>query len=364
VLYLKRIAINGRFLSQPVTGVQRYARELLLNFDSLLSSVAASSPAIEVLVPNNAQRVPPFRNLKIRSIGRLTGHSWEQFELPWYCKGKLLFTPSGGAPLFHDCQVATIPDAAVFATPEAYSVPYRAWYRWLHTRMGKSARRIMTVSEFSKSELVRYCGLPPSKIVVTPLGCDHFTHFEPDPSILARHGLKKGAYVLAVSSHNPNKNFSGFAKALTHFGERPPPFVICGDMNGKVFGASGAIPSGVVQVGRVSDAELCALYEGARCFVFPSFYEGFGLPPLEAMNRGCPVICSGIPALRETCGDAALYCDPADPTSIALRIEAVLNDEALRQQLISAGRKRSQGFLWERTAAVTWSILQEAAAEK
>jgi hypothetical protein len=153
-LYYNKIVINGRFLSQAVTGVQRYAHELLREIDLILADRLSNSGSVEVLVPPNLRTYPTYKSLALRKVGRLTGQLWEQLELPFHCRGKLLFTPCGGAPLLHHAHVVTIPDAAVFATPHAYSRRYGAWYRWLHTRMARNALRVITVSEFSRSELV------------------------------------------------------------------------------------------------------------------------------------------------------------------------------------------------------------------
>lgn len=360
---MKEIAINGRFTSQGVTGVQRYARELLRELDCLLASLPIDADPVEVLVPRNAGVYPSYKSLRIKKVGRLTGQAWEQIELPLHCRGKLLFTPCGGAPILHDCNVVTIHDAAVFATPEAYSRAYASWYRWLFSRLGRTARRILTVSEFSKSELIRWFGIEPSKIVVTHLGSDHLSRLKPDRSIQGMHGLKSYSYVLAVSSRNPNKNFQGIIRAIDLAGKNLPfPIVIAGSINNKVFSGSEALPGCVIQVGKVSDQQLRALYEDAGCFVFPSFYEGFGLPALEAMACDCPVICADINVLRETCREAALFCDPADPLSIGQRIASTMNDVDLRQTLIERGRTNAQGFQWADTARRTWETLQEAAA--
>jgi len=359
---MKQIAINGRFLSQAVTGVQRYSRELLRELDCLLASAPIDANPVEVLVPRNAGAYPSYKLLRIKEVGWLTGQAWEQIELPLHCRGKLLFTPCGGAPVLHDCNVVTIHDAAVFATPKAYSKAYVTWYRWLFSRLGRTARQILTVSEFSKSELVRYCRIDPSRISVIHSGCDHVDAQLPDYSILHKCGLTKSSYVLAVSSHNPNKNFQGVVHAMKFLRNRSLSFVIAGDMNSQVFGESDELPASVLQVGRVSDAELRALYEQAGCFVYPSFYEGFGLPPLEAMACGCPVIAGDIGALRETCGDAASFCDPADPSNIAECIASVMTDAEVRKKLTDQGYSRRQSFRWAKTAEDTWKILRELAA--
>jgi glycosyltransferase involved in cell wall biosynthesis len=359
---LRGIVINGRFLSQTMTGVQRYAFELLQELDQILANAPLRFGRVEVLVPRNIRSRPDYSSLLIREVGRFTGHTWEQLELPLYCKGKLLFTPCGGAPVLHDCNVVTVPDAAVLATPKAYSLAYRTWYRMLLSGFGARAKRIITVSEFSKSELNRLCNIPSSKIAVSRLGSNHILAVRSDQTILEKHGLRDAPYVLAVSSHNPNKNFQGIIQATSLLQNSQIRLAIAGDVNPEVFGKTKAIPASVIQLGRVTDAELRALYEGAGCFVFPSFYEGFGLPPLEAMACNCPVVASNIDALRETCGNAALYCEPGDPQSIADCIDLAFESDEAQSDLKARGCIRAHEFSWARTAAETWSLLQEVAA--
>jgi glycosyltransferase involved in cell wall biosynthesis len=357
----KKIAINGRFLSQAVTGVQRYAHELLRELDQILFELSLPPDEVEILAPRDAIDSTDFRYLRVRKTGRLTGQFWEQFELPFYCHGRLLFTPCGGAPLLHSSHIITIPDAAVFATPQAYSAAYGTWYRWLHRHMCATARQILTVSESSKRELIRWCAADSSKITVTPLGSDHVYRLQADNSILENHGLSGANFVLAVSSRNPNKNFDGIVNAIHQIHQlesRNVRFVLVGGLNSQVFGRSQEISGSIDEVGYVSDEQLRALYQNASCFVFPSLYEGFGLPPLEAMASGCPVVASDIPPLRETCGDAALYCDPTNPEDIARQIRTVLFDKVKQGELIEKGDRRARGFTWKRTARQTWNILQ------
>jgi glycosyltransferase involved in cell wall biosynthesis len=178
-------------------------------------------------------------------------------------------------------------------------------------------------------------------------------------SILEKTGFARFSYVLAVSAMNPNKNFRGLVQAIKLLGDKAPPLVIAGSANAQVFGSDEPIPDSATLVGHVSDAQLRALYQHAGCFVFPSFYEGFGLPPLEAMACGCPVIAGDIPALRETCGNAALFCDPSNVRSIADQISALMSDQDVRQTLIERGHTHSEKFRWSETATETWKIIEE-----
>jgi glycosyltransferase involved in cell wall biosynthesis len=356
---LTTISINGRFLSQPITGVQRYSHELIRSLDLLLAygSLDNEGIAFELVTPGSVKIAASLRCIPLKRVGRFSGHLWEQFELPAYCQKKLLFTPSGGAPVIHDRHVMTIFDAAVFAAAKGYSRRYAAWYRWLLRKMSKKAERILTISEFSKKEIQKWCEVDPEKITVTHLGHEHILRVTPDVSILTKHGLDTEPFVLAVSSMNPNKNFRGIAEAIQLLKTYKIKFAIAGGMNSDVFDKSAPLPNNVVQLGYVTDAALRALYEKASCFLFPSFYEGFGLPPLEAMACGCPVIVSRAASLPEVCGDAASYCDPHDPADTASKLNEIAEDADYRQRLIELGRKRVQLFSWERTALETRNVL-------
>ena len=154
-LTVKKIFINGKFFCQRITGTQRYARELLGQFDLLLSAGYTKDLALEVLVPATVSPLPRYRNIPVRAVGRMSGVIWEQLELPQYCRGEILFTPSGGAPLLHTRNVVTIHDAAVSAMPAGYSPAYRLWYRNVCRQVAPKAEHIFTVSNFSKSEIVK-----------------------------------------------------------------------------------------------------------------------------------------------------------------------------------------------------------------
>ena len=128
------------------------------------------------------------------------------------------------------------------------------------------------------------------------------------------------------------------------------------------FDTAANLPDFVRHLGYVSDGDLKALYEAAACFVYPSFYEGFGLPPLEAMACGCPVIVSRAASLPEVCGDAALYCDPTDPRDIAKQMSDLVFDDILRARLRERGLQRAQQFSWEKCARETWAVIEEEVA--
>ncbi len=361
-----RVFINGRFLTQPTTGVQRYALELTRALDALLASgeIPPTEYAFAMLAPRGVTVDTGLEHISIRHVGRWQGHLWEQLELPVHARRGILLNLCNVAPAVSGTVMVTIHDASVFATPSAYSLAFRSWYRLLHLVLARTATVVVTDSEYSRSELQRHCRVPPEKIAVVPLGAEHVARVARDDTILARHGLGAKPFVLAVSSLNPNKNFRAVERAMGRLGTLASAVdvVVAGGTNEQIFRTAGRPSGGPLKyIGYVSDGELRALYERAACFVYPSLYEGFGLPPLEAMWCGCPVVVSRTTSLPEVCGDAALYCDPHDPADLASQIERLLRSESLRTELRARGLRRAAAFSWERCGREIFGLLKRAA---
>lgn len=346
-----KIYINGRFLCQKVTGVQRYAYETLRFLDQLTLSLA--NYTFTILTPSTFSCNSSFqlKNINIQSIGKLSGHLWEQIELPYYSRDGVLVNFCNTGPLIKSNQLVTIHDASVFGMPNAYSFLFRTWYKMLLSGLGSMTKRVITVSFFSKNELIKYCRINENKISVTTEGYEHILKTPSNNSILIKHNLVNKKYLLATSSLNPNKNFNSVIQAIKICKTNGFEFVIAGGANSKVFSIDGTQEIGNAKhVGYVSDEELRALYENAACFIYPSFYEGFGLPPLEAMACGCPVIVSNTSSLPEVCGDAVIYCDPYSVEDIAAKIDLVMTQDQLRMELKNRGLSRAANFTWEKCA--------------
>jgi glycosyltransferase involved in cell wall biosynthesis len=352
---VKKIYINGKFFCQRITGTQRYARELLNQFDRLLSAEEDDTQiAMEILVPNCVHSMPHYTTLQIRTVGGMSGTRWEQIELPRYCHGNLLFTLSGGAPVLHARNVVTIHDAAVIAAPAGYSLAYRLWHGNVCRSMARKAEHIFTDSNFSKSEIVKWYGAAPQRISVSYLGSEHFSRVQADVSALTRFGIS-GKYVLAASSHNPNKNFHRVVTAICQLRATGMQLVIAGAQDSKVYRESAKLPEGTRALGYVSDPELKALYENASCFVFASLYEGFGLPPLEAMASGCPVVVSRAASLPELFDGAAFFCDPYRSEDIAAAIQCAIESPPENAEKLKTFAHK---FSWEKCARETLAVLK------
>jgi glycosyltransferase involved in cell wall biosynthesis len=358
-----RLALNGRFLSQRTTGVQRHARELVRALDRRLDQERGGSE-VTLFAPRDATLDLKLRMIRVRQVGRLTGQLWEQVELPLHARDQLLLNLGNTGPALLHRQLVTIHDASVFAVPEAYSPAFRRYYRLLLPQVARRARLVLTDSEFSRGELVRWMRVPEEKIRIVPCGHEHILTQPGDPRVLSRHGLGARPYVLAVGSLSRHKNLETVFAAIGLLGQHAWDFVVAGPVNPRIFGPSVVnAPKLAVRVGYVTDAELRALYEGAACFIYPSRYEGFGLPPLEAMACGCPVVVSRSASLPEVCGDAALYANADDPQQVAAAVRRVMCEEGLADQLRQKGRERARHWSWERTVDKTLAAIREVTAE-
>lgn len=350
---MTKILINGRFLARRQTGVDRFAYELLHALDKMLVAEhpRLSDIKIEVLVPPKGDFVSTsFRNIEVRRVGVFSGTLWEQLDLPRFCGGNLLVSLCNTAPLFRRKQIVVVHDAAPVQVPQAYGRAFRLWYRLMVPWLGRWSRSIFTVSSFSKVSLENSYGLDGGKISVLSESGEHILKIISDTSILERKGITR-PFVLAVGSLSPHKNFSLVVKAVGMLPDAEFDLVVAGGADPRIFSGSGQIlPDCVRYLGYVSDAELRALYEAADCFVFPSLYEGFGLPPLEAMSLGCPVISSDAASLPEVCGDAAVYIDPDDATALAKTLKRVMGDAELRSRMAQSGRNRAAIFTWSNAA--------------
>ncbi len=344
--------VNGRFLTQPLSGVQRFATEIT-------AALQRRDPGrVVVLGPAcGADAAASFR-----PVGRRRGQAWEQLDLPTHAADGVLINLGNTAPLRLRSQIVVIHDAGVFATPEAYSWRFRQWYKFAQKRLLRRGACVITVSQFGRGELVRWLGAAASDIAVIPEGADHMNDIRADYAVLDR--LPEGRFVLVVGNLAAHKNLGALCELAQRLAARNVTLVITGALAPGAFreSAARALPQPAQYIGRVSDAALKALYEQAACLVFPSRYEGFGLPAVEAMACGCPVIASRIPGLQETCGTAAHFFDPANPADIADQVCLVLDSAARAAELRAAARARSRDFTWARAAALLADIADRYAA--
>lgn len=360
----KTILANGRFLTRPLTGVDRVAIELLTAFVrgddelrvELLHPKAATlyTDWLEALPPNTQNR------FELREVGRLQGHLWEQIELGWVSPERILLNLCSTGPVWRRNQAVMIHDAQVWDVPQSYSRSFRSLYKFLLPLVARRSRLVLTVSAFSRRRLETLGVVPHGKVKVIPNGADHILRQKADPKTLEKYGLKAKGYLMAIGSLAPHKNLRLLIEAARKRRVGEPELIIVGGMNTKVFSDMGlSIPSGVRLIGRVSDGELRALYDGAIALTFPSLTEGFGLPALEAALCGCPVIATTGGAVPEVCGDGVLYVSPNDQEGWTAAMERLSSDIDLRSRLAQVGGARANEFTWQRAGKALADSLQE-----
>lgn len=351
------IWINGKFLGERPSGVGRYAIEIT-------KKLLQQNAEIRVVCPPLVYDEQLAESLHAEKIGTRSGMFWEQIDLRMalnqQTKKPLLLNFTSTAPLFYRRSIITIHDVAFYANPAWYSKK-AYWYLHLLTQLLVATKPLhfVTVSDFSKSELIKYLSIPQEKITVI-----YNAVFEKKEN-LQTSILEKinSPYILFVGNLDPRKNLAHLLKAylFNHF--QGIKLVIAGGSHKTFAQTSLLVPpekqQDIVFLDYVSDADLITLYQNANLFVYPSLYEGFGIPPLEAMRYGCTVLVSNKASLPEVCGNAAFYCNPDQVEDMAFQMkEALENKEQItsKKQLASS---QLQNFSWEKSANQWLDLIQQ-----
>lgn len=353
------IYFNMRFLTQPLSGMQRYAEELLLALDRRVSARCQPlhPPLIGLVPPGNTRR-HDWKSIKLRQIGRMKGHAWEQFVLPWCARKGRLVSLSGSGPFSHRRQILAVHDANLAKNPHFYSRSYRALHGFLRPRLIRRAETLLTISDFSASEIASIYEIKKSQLTVIHDSAEHITATAADLSVLKNHGLRKDGYILCVGNLSPNKNIGLAIDAFKALERRDLNLAVVGSSPTALAAAEFPNEPWLSMLGRVSDGELRALYENAAAFVFPSVYEGFGVPPLEALTLGCPVVSSDSSAMPEILGDSANFFKSGDAADCARRIDEVLNLSVNEKVVLSErGRTRASQYSWDKSAETLAKLL-------
>ena len=358
------VIVNGRFLTRKPTGVDRVAEEILRSINQMITEGAEETKGltIRVVKPWNSMRSLNLRFIEEERRGFLAGHFWEQIELPFLSTGRWLFNPCNTGPVLHRKSFTIIHDAQIYLVPAAYSRAFRSFYRALLPVLGRTARVLSTVSGFSLRQLERYGAFPHRKALVIPNGCDHLDRVVADSSSLCRWNLQDTPFFLVIGSLSPHKNLKIVLEANKKRRDLDKrPLVVAGERRSRVFSTEDlADADGAIFLGRVTDEELKALYQKATALLFPSIVEGFGLPPLEAMRCGCPVIASTAEAVAEVCSDAVIYADPAKVEDWVKAMDTLSADGQLRQELAARGRARAARYTWRATATRVLDLMRSS----
>lgn len=368
----KKIFINARFLTQSITGVQRYAHELVKALDYLIENgkIDASLYEFELIAPRRGvQHELKLKNIPLRKVGLLSGHAWEQLELPFYSRRGLLFCPGNTAPVISlfssQPTIVTIHSLSFLLFQEAYSTSFKMFYKMIVPLALRKGDAVITVSQSEKDAIIARYGPLQHRlhgIQNGGLGKEFLNNLQVqaavDPAV-------KMPYVLYVGSLSKGKNLRGALNAVALVNRHHDVSLAVIGAGGRAFNKDElSLPEEIrektVFKGQVDNTrELISLYKSALCLVFPSFYEASPLPPVEAMACGCPVVASGIPALRERCGEAALYADPNDPVDIADKILQILNNPILKEGLRQKGLNHYENYSWGKCAAETFTVIEK-----
>jgi glycosyltransferase involved in cell wall biosynthesis len=355
-------SINGRFVTQSITGVQRYAQWIVWALDHLLCEghPLVRELELQLLVPPDSTAHLGLRAIRIKSVGSVNGHLWEQVVLPRHARGGLLSLCNTG-PIIARKHIVCIHDLNTRSFPSSYSVRFRALYRLLQPVLGRRAAQIATVSQYSADEIARYSVCPHDRIIVIPNGHEHTKRWTARHCAATRAAAGPSTIVI-VGNTAPHKNVRlilDLAGRLDRAGLR---IAVVGLGDCRVFSAGAAAPAAhnIAWLGRLSDSELAALLGHCLCLAFPSFVEGFGLPPLEAMALGCPVVASDRASLPDVCGTAALYASPNDPDAWLEQFVRLRQDQELRTRMIAQGRARASMFSWIRSAELYLQAMADA----
>lgn len=345
-------SLNGRFLTQPRSGVQRYAREIIRCLDAHLDSghPLTERLKLEILLPSAGELSDAFKNIDVRRVGHLSGHLWEQIELPAHARGHILSLCNTG-PVVRRDQIVCIHDLNTRTYPSSYSRSFRLLYRGLLPVIGRAARSIVTVSQYSAKQLAQHRICPHNKITIIPNGHEHAARWAPTHSPITQTNASLETVVL-MGSTIPHKNarlLLGMADRLADAGLK---LAVVGNPDASVFNGCevNVNASNVIWLGRISDNELAALLRDCLCLAFPSFEEGFGLPLLEAMAVGSPIVASDRASIPEICGDAAIYASPECADQWLDRFVQLRRLPELRIRLIERGRRRLNHYRWVRSA--------------
>jgi glycosyltransferase involved in cell wall biosynthesis len=369
------VTVNVRRLARARTGIETYIQRLIIALQTTGAAriiATTCEPLSPDTLPGTEIRLRPMPRLRQGRLGSQIRKFWFDY---WGClapvrdQDRLIFHGLDGlAPRSlrrADRCVVTVHDLAFAVHPELYDLRTRLLYRAIFPWILRRADRIIAISDQTAGDLVRVAGVPGSRVYVIPHGVDP-EYFLPAPSVRPGSPESDGPYVLAVGGISPRKNgrrvIEAFGRWRARGGNRRPyRLLVTGTSLDPAYAGTGApLPEGVTLLGHVDDARLRTLYANARVLLFPAVYEGFGLPILEAMASGTPVVTSRTGSAPEAAGDAAVLVDPFDVDAIVAGLELALQPEEQRR-MRALGPIHARRFTWERAAALTGEVYRALA---
>jgi len=344
-----KYCINGRFCAQRITGVERYAYEIVSELDTMVPP-----DYFTLLIPKDAKNIPSLKNIKVVKKGRRAGIFWEQVLFPAYCinKNRTPICFCGVSP-FILRGISYIHDIKYIRKPEFFSIGARFWYKLMLGHTARRSKLLCTVSEFSKKELLDYYNLNSEKISVIPSAWQHMSRVGEEESILKQLKIEPYKYYYALSSIEPNKNIRWIVETAKL--NKNEEFVISGTSNKKIFGKQifGELPSNLIMTGYVTDREAKSLMHYSKGFIFPSWYEGFGLPPLEALAVGAnSIIISDTIVMHEVYKNCGVYINPEIPAADLSELCKKVNIEKKKDLLLD-------NYSWKKSAEKLLKIINK-----
>ncbi len=345
--------VNARLLFQP-GGLGRYSREI---------SKRLNTRDMKLVAPSRPE------------YGSLRGQLWEQLKLPRHVgRYDVLWSPANLGPVRVHNQVVTIHDMAVLDHPEWFSQGVRMVFRSVVPWLVRSVAYVITDSAFSKDRLLAHFGIDPNKVIVIYPGASRLGGVNRSDAVTsspigARHSKSarcRAPYAIAYGLCDPRKNLGTLIEAWRYVVRDVPDLelAIVGAPSSRTFSRNASTRGAprIRYTGYLEDSALADLYAGASLFIYPSLYEGFGLPPLEAMLYGVPSVVSDIPVLREVYGDSVSYVDPYDPTDVARGVIETVVCGSAREQLIKTFERTVRNYSWDRTSAAVRAVLDRVGA--
>lgn len=354
-------SVNGDFVAFAPNGVARYAREVTLALDRLIAQDHPLARGLKVELVAPRASALPLEAIAVRIVPEFSRprlpQFWVQVQLPRHVQGGLL-SFCNLAPVLVKRQIVCIHDLHTRLMPESYGFGFRLAHRIILPLLGRRAARITTVSQLSRQHLAGHRIAAEDRITVTYNGSDHVERWNAWHSNLqvpARRG-----YVLCLGQTQRYKNVEILLRLCPLLQAMGLEMWMAGDVDRQALSRLVApLPENLRLLGRISDHDLKKALRGALCFLFPSRIEGFGLPAVEAMRAGCPVVASTAPCLPEVCGEAALYADPDDLDGWASAISDIERKPSLRAQLSEAGRRKSRDYSWRTIAEIYLKLMAE-----